>query len=167
MPYLSLSPLTDALLTRLNVPSLLALAPGGVTDDPQQGIDFPFVLLEVREGPNIGGLGTAPGEGRTCEIDLRLHVFSRSDQTITWAANHAVMALCIALLEAAPLVVEGYLVDRFQPDARTTPLQQVVMQGVQVKELVRSIFFYLTETSDLLMQQAAVYARFVRGELRP
>lgn len=162
MPYLALGPVSEALVTRLNVPALLALAPGGVTDDPQQGVAFPFVWFEVFGGENRGGLGTQPGTGARQEIELRLHAFSRSDQSITWAQPQGVMAMVLALLFAAPLAVTGYVADHWQPDHPTVPLQQVEVQGVQVKELVTMLRFWVTETPGVLLAAAAPVA-IVRG----
>lgn len=163
MPYLSLGPVTEALVARLNVPALLVFAPGGATDDPQQGIDFPFVWFEVFETRNYGGLGTEPGLGARREIELRLHAFTRSDETVTWARNHLVIQTAIELLFAAPLLATGYLCTDWQPDVRTTPLAEVELQGVKVKELVTTVLFWVTEAPAVELLRAAAVQAFARA----
>lgn len=164
MPYLSLGPVTEALLARLNVPGFLAIAPGGATDDPPQGVAFPFVWLEVREAQNVGGLGTQPGQGARREIDLRLHAFSRSDQTVSWAQPQRVIAMALGLLfDGGPLVVTGYVCDRWQPDVRTVPLREVELQAVEVKELVTTLFFWVTEAPATQQAAAASVAFRLAG----
>jgi hypothetical protein len=162
MPYLSLGPVSEALVTRLNVPALLLRAPGGATDDPVQGIDFPFVWFEVFETRNYGGLGTAPGRGARREIEVRLHAFTRSDETVTWARNHEVMQIVLELLMAAPLLVTDYLCGDWHPDVRTTPLAEVELQGVKVKELVTTVLFWVTEAPAVALQRAAAVEAFLR-----
>lgn len=124
----------------LNVPSYLALSPGGVRDDVSLGTGYPFTLVEVTERP-IGGLGTKPGTGRTLEMAIRVHVFT---QYGGWTRAHAAMAKAIALLMDAPPVV-GYGSWAIFHD-ETIPLKGEVVSGVLVNELVANFRLYVTES---------------------
>ena len=76
--YLSLSPVSVAIYTALNVAGLTALAPGGAHDSVPPNTAYPFVLFEVSEDAQLGVFGTAPGSGQLPEVRLRVYVFSQA-----------------------------------------------------------------------------------------
>jgi hypothetical protein len=140
--YSALDPVSAAIYTTLNVPTLTALAPGGVSDQVAQHTTFPCVLYEVSERP-VGGIGSRPGAGRrTLEMALRLHVFS------TYAGMleaQQVMAACIGLLSTAPSVTGYGSWAIFHDD--TIPLSDQVVAGVRVNELVANFRLYVSEAA--------------------
>jgi hypothetical protein len=139
--YSSLSPVSAAIYATLNVASMLALAPGGIRDDAAQGTGYPFVLYEVEETP-IGGIGSKPGTGnRTLEVGIRLHVYSTFQG---FSQAQGVMAKAIQLLAVAPSVSGYGSWALFHDD--TIPLDDEVVAGVKVKELVGFFRLYVTES---------------------
>src|SRR5262245_45960379 len=99
--YLSLSPVSAGIYAALNVAALTDLAPGGVRDDVPENVVFPFVLFEVSEDAQLGGLGTKPGSGRLPEVRIRLIVYS---QYAGMKEAQTVMAKAIELLKDPPAV---------------------------------------------------------------
>lgn len=138
--YSSLSAVSDAVYTVLNVAALTALAPGGVSDEVEQLTSYPCVLYEVQER-QLGQFGSRPGSGqRTMECDLRLHVFT---QTSGFLEAHGVMAKCIELL-ATPPAVTGYGSWAIFHD-ETIPLPQQLVAAQPVNELVGNFRLFLSE----------------------
>lgn len=137
MAFLALGPVSVAVFGLLNVAALTSLAPGGVTDDPQQGITFPFVWYEVSEREQRGfGTRGLP------EVELRVHVFStyegmKEAQTIT--------AKVIELLRDQALTVTGYTHCGHVFYDETVLLPNEELNGVKVREIVSMFRIYVEE----------------------
>lgn len=135
--YLALSPVSAAVYTALNVAALIALAPGGVTDDPAQGGTFPFVWIELSER-DTRGFGT---KGLP-EVSLRVHTFSTYQ-----GAKEAqdINAKVIQLLRDQPLAVSGYTQCGLVFYDETVMLANEELNGVKVRELVSLFRIYVEE----------------------
>lgn len=118
----------------LNVAALTALAPGGVSDDPAQGVVFPFVWFEVRER-DLRGFGT----GALPEIDVRVHAFS----TVSVQEAQQVASKVVDLLKDQALTVAGWTQAGkvFYDDTLTFPTE--VLNGFKVREAVSSFRVYV------------------------
>ncbi len=138
--YLSLSPVSAAVYTALNVAALTALAPGGVHDDIRQASLFPHVFFQVMEADQFGGFGTRPGLGQLPEVRLDVHVFSKG---IGMKEAQAVMAKVHELLVSPPAVT-GYSSWAIFHD-RTISFPDEELAGVKVKELVSQYRLYVEE----------------------
>ncbi len=144
MSYLALSPVSVGVYGALNVASMLALAPGGVHDLLPQGVTFPCVLYEVGTVGQFG-IGSKPGNGSPMsEIDLRLHVFTKTGgpkeaQTAT--------AKAIELLVAdSAISVSGYTVCGLEPFYdETVYLPDEMIAGQRVQEVVSRFRLYVQE----------------------
>ena len=141
MAYLSLSPVSVAIFTALNVSALTNLATGGIHDSIlPQGTTYPCVLFEVSEDQQLGGFGTKPGRGMLPQIGLRLHVFSKY---VGMSEAQSVMQKAIQLL-ADPPPVTGYSSWAIFHDS-TIPLPDQVVSGEPVQELVANLRMYVEE----------------------
>lgn len=140
--YSALDAVSAAVYSTLNVAALLAVAPGGVSDQVPQNATFPRVLYEVSELV-IGGLGSRPGAGqRLLEIDLRVHAFS------TYAGMlecQRVLAVALELLATAPSVTGYGSWAIFHDD--TVPLPDQMVAGKRVNELVANCRLYVSEAA--------------------
>lgn len=137
MAYLSLSPVSVALYSALNVAGMTALATGGIYDDVPQAVTFPFVFYEVQER-DVRGFGT----GGLPEVTLRVHAFS---QSTTMAAAQSIIAKAIELLRDQALTVTGYTQAGRVFYDETVPLSDQIVNGVKCHELVASFRIYLEE----------------------
>lgn len=143
MSALALDPVSAALYTRLNVSAVTSLATGGVSDDPAQGVTFPFVWFEVRE-EEARGFGTS---GLPL-VHIRVHVFSRyGDSTTVGAPQQAqlVMQQVITRLKDHALSVSGYATCGHMFYDETVTLSDEVLNGITVCELVATFRLFLEE----------------------
>jgi hypothetical protein len=131
----ALQPVSEAIYARLNVASLKAATPtgagclGGVTEDPAQGVVFPFLWFEV-SGRDLGGLGQ---ELDVTQIELRLHVFSTASGLLE---ARRIMREAVRLLRYVTLTVTGYALPVIGRPDDEIPLPFEELNGVKVKELV-------------------------------
>lgn len=129
--YSALDAVSLGVFAALNIPAVIALAPGGIGDDIAQGTGYPFVLYEVHEKP-VMHMGSQPGRsGQLPQIDLIAHVFS---QYAGMSEAQAVMNQVIAAL-ATPPALTGYSSWAIFHD-ETINLGDQVVAGLKVKELV-------------------------------
>lgn len=138
MAYLSLDPVSSGVYTALNVASFTALATGGLSDDPAQGVAFPFVWYEVREVQDVRGFGT----GGLPEVELRVHTFSEY-QGLKEA--QAINAKAIELLRDQAITVSGYRQAGLVFYRETVPLPFQELNGVTVHELVSTFTIFVEE----------------------
>lgn len=131
MAYSSLSPVSAALYTTLNVAGMTALATGGVGDDIAQKAGWPFLLFEVFER-TVPTMGTRPGTGRMVECEIRLHAFAKGESQ---KSAQLVLAKAVELLATAPTVTGYSSWAIFHDDA--IPLGDVEVAGEKVKEIVQ------------------------------
>lgn len=144
MSYLSLSPVSVGVYTALNVAAMTALCPGGVHDDVPQNTTFPFLLYEVAEVEQWGGLGTKPGRGALPLIDLRVHIYTKTGGP---RVAQLAMAKAIELLVAPSAIsVTGYTVAGLEPFYdETILLPDELIAGQKVQELVSRFRLYVEE----------------------
>lgn len=138
MAYLSLSPLSVALYTALNVAGMQALVGSRIYDDVPPAPTYPFVWFEVREARDVRGFGT----GGMPETLIRVHAFStyRGEKEA-----QGIVAKAIELLRDQPLTVSGYeQAGRVFYD-ETIPLRDQEIEGVKVQEIVAVFRAYLKE----------------------
>jgi hypothetical protein len=135
---LALGPVSEAIASALDVPSVTDLATGGVWSDVPQGASYPAIVFELSERQQLGGLGTKPGDGRLPEIGIRLHVYS---QYAGWDEAHRILSAAIAALADPPDVSGWSAWAIFWDD--TTPVADEVVAGVKVKELVANGRLYV------------------------
>ncbi len=144
MSYLALDPVSVGVFNALNVAAMTALAPGGVYDLLPQGVTYPCVLYEVNDVAQYGGLGTKPGRGALPEIDLRVHVFTKTGGP---RVAQLAMAKAIELLVAPSAIsVSGYTVCGLEPfydGSLYLPDEMVALERVQ--ELVARFRLYVQE----------------------
>lgn len=141
--YLSLSPVSVAVYTALNVAALTSLATGGVHDDLPQNLSFPMVLFEVAETQQLGGFGTRVGLGQLPEVEIRLTVYTK---TVGMKTAQAVMAKALELLATAPATVTGYSSWAIFWDS-TIPIPESMIAGEKVQELVSTGRLYVEEAA--------------------
>jgi hypothetical protein len=137
--YSALSPASEAIYAALNVPELLALAPGGVGDDVAQGTGYPFVEYSISEAP-IGQMGGRPGAGRTLELALRLRVYT---QYVGKRQAQAVMGTAIQLLVVPPPMTGFDSWAIFHDD--TVDGGKIEIAGVVVNELDANLRLFVRE----------------------
>lgn len=135
---LSLSPVSVAVYTALNVSAVTSLAPGGVFDDVPEGVTFPCVLFSVTETRQLGGFGTKPGVGNLPEVRVRVYVYT---QGIGFKTAQAVMDQALLAL-ADPPAVTGFGSWAIFHDS-TTPLTDQILAGQKVQELVSDFRLYV------------------------
>ncbi len=134
--YSPLSPVSAGVYTALNVPALLALAPGGVHDDVPQGTTFPCVRFELSEeyAPAFGG-HSGSGPGSMSRLRLRCSVYS---QYAGMKEAQGIVAMLRQLIDGPltpTIVATGYTVWAAFCQ-QTQPVGDEVLGGVKVKELV-------------------------------
>ena len=138
MSFCPLSPVAAGLYSVLNVAALTALAHGGIHDDVPQGVQFPFVLVEVRENQQLGGFGTRDGAGALPEVGVDVHSYSTSRGR---REQQQIADKVIELLQAAP-AVSGYSSwEIFHDD--TIPMLDDLVAGVKAKELLVKFRLYV------------------------
>lgn len=139
MAYLSLSAVSAAIYTALNVSGLTALATGGIHDSVlPQATTYPCVMFVVSEDRDAGSFGSS--RSKRPLISLRVHVFSTY---VGMSEAQSVMKKVVELLEA-PLTVSGYNNWAIFYDS-TTPLPDQVVAGEVVQELVAEFRLYVEE----------------------
>lgn len=135
-----LLPVSVAVYRVLQDAAFAALCPGGVFDSVPQAPSYPFLLYEVTETQQRGGLGTKPGVGTLPEIEIRLHVYSTAGG---FRECQQILGKAIALL-ADPPTVSGYASWAIFHD-QTIPLPDEQIIGVTVQELVALLRLYVQE----------------------
>lgn len=96
-----LGPLMAALGTLLRADATLAaLAPGGIHDGVPQLVEWPFVVIEVREKP-VQGMGT----GTLPEVQIWSHAFSRLEGM---KEARAINDRIVVLLKDQAITVTGF-----------------------------------------------------------
>ena len=138
---LSLDAVSAAVQTALDVPALVALAPGGVWASVPEGTAFPLVLFEVGEAAQWGGFGSRPGVGMLPEVDLRIRVFA---QTGGIAAVHGILAKVLELL-ADPPTVAGYRCPAIIYRS-TSPAHEDMRDGRKVQAIVADFSIFVEAT---------------------
>ncbi len=145
MSYLALSPVSVGVFNTLNVAAMLALAPGGTHDLLPQNVEYPCVLYEVNVAAQFG-IGSKPGNGSPMsEIDLRLHVFTKTGGP---KAAQTATAKAIELLVADNAIsVSGYTVCGLEPFYdETVYLPDEMIAGQRVQEMVSRFRLYVQES---------------------
>jgi hypothetical protein len=138
--YSTLSPVSVAVYSTLNVAALTALAPGGVRDDVPQGVTFPFVFFEVRED-DISGFGASPHFG---DVELRIHAYSTQG---SMKEAQDIIAKVNELLRNTTLTISGFNHAGKVAWLRTIPLQDELINGVKCHEMVSVFRIYAESTT--------------------
>lgn len=142
MAYLSLTPVSAAVLTLLNVSGLTALVSSRIYDDVPQAPTFPFVLYEAQENRDIRGFGTVGFP----EVQLRVHAFSSVDDYNGMVQVQTIIQKVVELLRDQALTVTGYNhAGRIVYD-ETTLLPNEIIAGVKCRELVASFRIWVEES---------------------
>lgn len=132
--YSALSPVSVAVYALLNVPALLALAPGGATDDIPQAASLPLVFYEVEER-DVRGFGT----GGLPEVTLRVHVYSDYQGM---KEGQVAIRKVIELLKDQSLTIVGYNHCGKVFYDQTALVPDTALNGVKVHELVAFFRIY-------------------------
>lgn len=142
MSYSALAAVATAIAAALDVPTVLALAPGGVYSHIPQTTTFPCLRFGVAaDAQRYSGLGTAPGAGQLSEIDLRVHLYSAYEGV---TELHALLELVVQQLRL-PLTVVGHGSWASFYD-RATPIDGGdVIGGERVSELVAFFRLYVEQ----------------------
>ncbi len=141
--YSSLSPVSVALYSALNVAAVTAIATGGIGDDIAQGSGYPFLLYVVSE-TSKGGFGTRPGVHQLPQVDVRLHAFTEyaGGKIAQSLIDAALGALFTAFDPTTPTVtITGYATCSLFHDNTSTPYDSIVA-GTKVKEIVAQLRLY-------------------------
>lgn len=138
----ALAPTSRAVFARLNVAALLAVAPGGVSEEVPRGTTPPNVMFEVQDVRQLGGFGTKPGNGAISELEIRVHAYSTYEG---FKELHPVMAKVVELLTPGALAVTGYRVIEGPNYDDTVPFGDQVVAGVRVNELVARFTVFVEE----------------------
>lgn len=141
MAYLSLSPVSKAVLAVLNIPAVTELAPGGVDDGFVRGRTDARVWFEVQE-TDIRGFGAGIG---LPEVELRVHAVVPVDVYRGMKRAQDIAAEVIKLLRDATLTVDGYVQCGRVLYEETVPLAGEVVEGVAVNELVSRFRLWVEE----------------------
>lgn len=126
----SLGPVAVGVMAALNVPAVIAMAPGGVWDQIPRAVGNISVRFELQEQDQLGGLSA--DDGAVVELELRVHVYSGYEGfKEARAAMNAVMGQLTGALTLAGFREIG------RPSHQdTVPLPDQVVAGVRVNELV-------------------------------
>lgn len=142
MAYLSLSPVSAAVYVLLNVSGLTNLVSTRIYDDVPQKPTFPFVFYELQENRDLRGFGTVG----LPEVQLRVHVFSSTDDYNGMGQAQEIVQKVIELLRDQALTVTGYNhAGRIVYD-ETTLLSNEIIAGVKCRELVASFRIWVEES---------------------
>lgn len=136
-----LSPLMAALITLLRADATLTtLAPGGIYDGVPQDVEWPFVLIELRERPVQGiGLGTLP------EVQIWTHAFSKREGM---KEARAINDQLVVLLKNQAITVSGFnhCGGTIFHDA-SEPIPNTDINGVICRELVGQFRAYFEKAA--------------------
>ena len=138
MAYLSLSPLSAALYTALNVAGMQALVGSRIYDDIPRNPTYPLVWFEVQEPRDMRGFGT----GGFPETLIRVHALTQYQGE---KQGQAILAKAIELLRDASLTVTGYTQAGGVFYDETVVLRDQEIEGVKVQENVAIFRTYLKE----------------------
>jgi hypothetical protein len=139
MAYLSLSPVSAALYTALNVAGMTALVGSRIYDDVPRAPTYPFVWFEVGEPRDVRGFGG----GGMPEVAIRVHAFTQYQGE---KQGQTIIAKAIELLRDVALTVTGYeQAGRVFYD-ETVVLRDQEIEGVKVQEMVAVFRTYVKES---------------------
>lgn len=138
MAYLSLSPVSVAIYTALNVAGLTALVSTRIYEVVPQAPTYPFVLYEVQERDERG-MGSGYG---LPEVELMVHALSQEE---TYAQAQTIIAKVIELLRDQTLTVSGYNMCGKVFYDRTERMPDADVNGVSVRELVAMFRVFVEE----------------------
>jgi hypothetical protein len=104
----AVNPVAAAVLARVNVPAVRALAPGGVSRNRVRRGGPPFIMI----GPSQAGPDDAMGAAWGAVVDVPVHVITAGDDIDGESKGQAIAAAVVALVTdpATPLVVAGFAV---------------------------------------------------------
>jgi hypothetical protein len=143
--YLALEAVQAAVQTVLNVPALLALAPGGVHAAVPQMAALPFVLVTVSDDAQHGGFGTRPGAGALSQIGIRVAAYSDAGG-MTEAQRIAAKVIELLVVPGA-LEVDGYDVCGLEPFyGGAIPVGDELIAGQSTQEVVAEFRLFVEET---------------------
>lgn len=138
MAYLSLSPLSAALYTLLNVAGMTALVGSRIYDDIPRSPTYPLVWFEVSEPQDVRGFG----RGGMPEVTIRVHALTTYQGE---KQGQTILAKAIELLKDQTITVAGYEQAGQVFYDETVVLKDQAIEGVKVQENVAIFRTYLNE----------------------
>lgn len=141
MAYLSLSPLSAAIYTALNVADMNALVGTRIYDDVPRNPTYPFVWFEVLEPRDAGGFGM---NAVMPEVLIRVHAFTQYQGE---KQGQQILQKAIELLRHQSLTVSGYAQAGHVFHDETIPLRDQEIEGQKVQEIVALFRTYLDEAA--------------------
>lgn len=141
MAYSVLSPVSVAVVAKLNVAGLTALIGDRLYDDLPQGPTYPCIWYEVQE-EDVRGFGT----GALPLVRLLVHVYSSTAHYEGMAQAQTIAQKVVELLKDQALTIAGYEQAGLVFHDETVPLPEEQIEGVKVRELVARFRIFARES---------------------